>query len=43
MKAIWRGKVIADSDRTLEVDGTGPEFIRTVSRHGYQFAHAYTG
>lgn len=21
MKAIWRGKVIADSDRTLEVDG----------------------
>lgn len=25
--------------RTLETDGAGPEFIRTVSRHGYQFTH----
>ncbi len=49
MDRVWADVVVSEGAltqavrtlrRTLEADGSGAEFIRTVSRHGYQFAHA---
>jgi DNA-binding winged helix-turn-helix (wHTH) protein len=48
MDRVWADVVVSEGAltqavrtlrRTLEADGGGAEFIRTVSRHGYQFAH----
>jgi len=49
LDAVWADVVVSEGAltqavrtlrRTLEADGPGRDFIRTVSRHGYQFVHA---
>jgi DNA-binding winged helix-turn-helix (wHTH) protein len=48
LDAVWADVVVSEGAltqavrtlrRTLEADGPGRDFIRTVSRHGYQFVH----